>query len=86
MIKINKMNYKCPCCNYLTFGDDPDSSYEICPICYWEGDPVQNNDHTYEAGANIVSLNVAKDNFKKFGAIHNKFKLIVRLPLENEKP
>lgn len=80
------MKYKCPCCEHLTFEDDPnlDGSYEICPVCFWESDPVQNNDNSYENGANGISLNKAKNNFHKFGAIKEEYIKEVRKPLQNE--
>ena len=35
-------------------------SYEICDVCEWEDDPVQNEDPNYEGGANTLSLNQAR--------------------------
>ncbi|WP_353327246.1 CPCC family cysteine-rich protein [Chitiniphilus shinanonensis] len=33
------LNVQCPCCGELTLEDE--GTYEICPICNWEGDPYQ---------------------------------------------
>lgn len=50
------MKYKCPCCGYYTFNDKPDGNYDICPVCFWEDDPIQLQDPNYAGGANKVSL------------------------------
>lgn len=64
----------------------PNGSFEICPVCYWESDNVQNTDPAYEGGANQISLLQAKANFVKFGAVHEKFSKYVRDPLPEEIP
>lgn len=63
------MDYACACCNLLT-RDEPKSNgdYIICPVCFWEDDPIQNNEADYCGGANKVSLNEAKENYRKFDA------------------
>lgn len=80
------MNHPCPCCGYLTFDEEPCGTFEICPVCYWEDDNVQNDDPSYEGGANGISLNVAKQNFSKYGAIKEEFVKEVRKPLPDESP
>ena len=60
--------YYCPCCGYDTLKEEPPGTYDICPICFWEDDPIQFNDHDYEGGANQVSLRQAQINFEQFGA------------------
>ena len=42
----------------------PDSIYEICPVCGWEDDDIQNDDPNFEGGANDMSLNQAKEAYK----------------------
>ncbi len=61
-------------------------TFDICPVCYWEDDKVQNEDPNYEGGANEVSLNQAKKNYKKYGAIQERFIRYVRRPLPEEIP
>ena len=40
--------YSCPCCGYLVYEENPSGSYEVCPVCYWEYDDIQNeNEYTY---------------------------------------
>lgn len=54
------MKYKCPCCGYYTFDERPSGSYDICPVCFWEDDPVQLDDPSYEGGENTVNRCVGK--------------------------
>jgi len=81
----NSRKYACPCCGYFTLSDEADNTFQLCPVCYWEDDGVQLKDPMYEDGANRVSLVQAKENFKSFGAIEERFKKYVRPPLEEEK-
>ena len=79
------MKYKCPCCGYYTFEEEPNGNYEICPVCFWEDDPKQAKDEMLENGANPVSLNKARENFTLFGACSENVIKYVREPLEDEK-
>ncbi len=80
------MSYPCPCCGFLTFDSEIRGTFEICPVCFWEDDNVQNEDPSYEGGANGISLIDAKENFLKYGAIKKDFVDEVRAPLQREKP
>lgn len=80
------MLYKCECCGYYTLPEKSTGNYNICPVCYWEDDIVQLNDLDFEGGANDESLNQARENFKAFGAISEKFVSKVRKPLFHELP
>jgi hypothetical protein len=53
MKKENKK--RCECCGYntLPFG----SIYQICLVCGWQDDDVQNDDPDFGGGANELSLN-----------------------------
>jgi hypothetical protein len=83
---LNNAKYACPCCGYLTLGEKPPGTYDICPVCFWEDDGVQFYDENYEGGANRVCLKVAKKNFLNFGAIDVIFINRVRSPNEDEIP
>lgn len=74
----------CPCCGYLTF--DEQGHFDICPVCFWEDDPVQSNDEEYVGRANGISLRQARANFKVLGACEAKFIGNVRAPLPDEIP
>lgn len=76
----------CPCCGYLVYSClDALDRYEICPICFWETDGVQQDDPDYEGGANGLSLNQARENFQEFGASNLRLKIFVRPPRSDEK-
>ncbi len=59
-------------------------SFEICPVCSWEDDDVQFDNPTYKGGANVESLEEAKNNFKSIGASSVRHLNEVRRPYEND--
>ncbi len=79
------MDYKkkCPCCEYKTL--DINSDFQICPVCFWEDDPLQRKFPDYAGGANEPSLIEAKQNFKEIGAIEKSLIKYVRKPNSMEK-
>lgn len=79
------VRYPCPCCGYLTFGEEPGGTYVICHVCFWEDDFVQFRDPDYRGGANKVSLKEARENFKVFGAVEPDKVQFVRPPKPEEK-
>lgn len=78
--------YPCPCCGFLTLGEQPPGTYEICDVCGWEDDNVQFDNPDVAGGANSISLNQARKNFKVFGACDEHAKSFSRLPLPEEIP
>lgn len=75
---------ECYCCGYKTL--DSNSRYDVCPVCFWEDDAVQNANPDYFGGANEMSLNEAKKNFDLFGAVDIHFLSEVRNPYLSEFP
>ncbi|HCE4695085.1 TPA: hypothetical protein NGU23_004712 [Vibrio parahaemolyticus] len=59
------MKYTCPCCGYNTFDAPAKGTYDICELCYWEDDLVQNEAPDYEGGANGICLREAQREFLK---------------------
>jgi hypothetical protein len=55
-------NKKCMCCDLPTLPED--SMFEICPLCGWQDDGVQNDDPDFDGGANKLSLNEYRQNRK----------------------
>lgn len=53
----------CPCCEAKVFSAR--GKYEICSVCGWEDDPVQLSKPDYVGGANTLSLNQARQEWKK---------------------
>lgn len=56
-------NRKCACCNLYELPHG--SVFEICPVCGWEDDDLQNEQPDFEGGANELSLNQARQLFKE---------------------
>lgn len=51
--------FKCPVCGRYTFQENDD--YDICPVCMWENDGLQNKYPDLAGGANDISLNQARE-------------------------
>ena len=78
--------YPCPCCGFLAMDGPIRDTYDICSVCGWEDDPVQYDDPDFPGGANKESLNEARANYAKFGAMNKESLPRVRLPLAEEIP
>ena len=60
--------FDCPCCQNATLTEPPPGTFEICEICGWEDDHVQYQDPSFAGGANRMSLEVARAQYKSGGA------------------
>lgn len=78
--------FACACCGFLTLEEPGDNTYEICPVCGWENDRLQQEDPELDAGANPVTLNEARENFRSFGAISAEVRGQTRPPRDDERP
>lgn len=79
------MKYKCPCCEFFTLEDNPiQPTFEICPVCFWENDPLQSEKPDYSGGANRISLNEAKLNYKNLSVCKEDMGEFVRMPYPEE--
>jgi hypothetical protein len=58
----------CLCCERLTVSER--GGYEICGLCGWEDDPVQAADPAYAGGANLSSLNEARETWRSRISAH----------------
>lgn len=58
--------------------------HDICPVCFWENDPIQNDNEKYVGGANDISLSEAKANYQKLGAVKQEHIKCVRSPYSDE--
>jgi len=79
------LNEYCPCCGFDTFDKNDRGNYSICPICFWEDDPLQFNEPDMEGGANRVSLKTGQINFEEFGACEKEMIKNVKKPNKNDK-
>ncbi len=78
--------YLCPCCGFFTLKEEPPGTYRICPVCYWEDDFLQFEDPSRRGGANGISLEEARRNFRAFGWAKEHCKEYVRAPHKDEYP
>ena len=70
MTNSSRKKYACVCCGSRTMQEKPPGTYEICPVCGWEDDPVQFRDPDRAGGANEMSLNEARAAWKKRSAVN----------------
>ena len=59
-------------------------SYDICPVCFWEDDPVQEDDPQFAGGAYDLCLEECRKNYRLYGACEERFLGNVRKPLPEE--
>jgi len=50
----------CACCGMIEV-----DFYDICDVCGWQNDSLQNKYPDFKGGANQMSLNEAKEAYKK---------------------
>ncbi len=80
------VSHGCPCCGSILLDCEAPCSYDICPVCWWEDDPVQSAEPAMSGGANAVSLETARWNFLVLGACAPEYLERVRPPLPEEQP
>ena len=78
------MPFSCPCCGYKTL-PGPSPTDEICEVCFWQDDFVDNHD-TDVLGPNRVTLSEARANFARLGASDRLWVEEVRAPRPDEGP
>lgn len=83
---MTQARFACPCCGFLTLGQEPPGTYAICEVCFWEDDGVQFRDPDYRGGANKVSLSEARESFRVDAVSDSRFKSKVRPPRPEEQP
>jgi hypothetical protein len=82
---VTASRHACPCCGCLTLLDPPTGTYFICPVCFWEDDNVQFDHPDSAGGANRVSLNQARENYRRHGVSELRFADNVRPPRPEER-
>lgn len=77
----------CEICGYLTFVKGEEGRFFICPVCFWEDDETHNNpDEPCYGPNNGLSVNQARRNYKKYGAVEERLISEVRPPKPEELP
>jgi hypothetical protein len=84
-VRTIPLSWPCVCCGCFTLPEPTGTSDEICPVCYWQDDAVDNRD-TDVLGPNRVRLSVARANYERFGAHEERWLPHVRLPRTDELP
>ena len=57
--------HKCPVCGKYEF--EYEGCFDICEVCGWHDDPIQFENPDEECCANKISLNEAREVYKKRG-------------------
>lgn len=76
---VSELRFTCPCCGYRTLSEPP-GSHATCSVCFWEDDPVQLLDPSFQGGANRPSLMECQANYQRIGASEERFVGSVRAP------
>ncbi len=82
----SRQNERCLCCGYKTI--EHKFEYDTCPVCHWEDDLYYHGEFSDERRPsevnNEISLEQARKNFNRYGAIRKRFQKYVREPYEHE--
>lgn len=73
----------CPCCDNQTIRGP--GCYEVCSVCFWEGDPGQTRDFD-AGGANPPGLGEARWTYRQIGACEPSILSHVRPSRPEELP
>ena len=64
---LTDARYPCPCCGEYEFSHF--GSYDVCEICHWTDNAVQNTEPDYFGGPNWLTLNQARANWQKYRVV-----------------
>ena len=80
-----KPAYRCPCRKSKTLCGC--GGYEICPVCFWEDDGLdEHHVDLVRGGPNgTLSLRQARDSYRQYGASAHRFVTEVRQALPDER-
>ena len=79
---------KCMCCGFYTIDSDDEVISSICDVCFWQYDIVAQQHPEKSIGPNKISLNEAKNNYRRYGACKKEYvdRKLVREPKNDEFP
>ncbi|SYX86912.1 CPCC family cysteine-rich protein [Paenibacillus alvei] len=75
-----------PCCDYFTFDSIEDALFEICEVSFWQYDEVAHDWPKLTSVQITFPLTMLRKTIKKYGACVERFKVMVRMPLNEELP
>ena len=79
--------YPCPCCHNITFPVPPEEAVAyICPVCFWENDVFISDANEASDENHGMTLNEARENYRKIGACSPDMLRHVRKPQPEEIP
>ena len=80
------MSFACRCCGNLTMAEPPPLNRSACPICQWQDEGRSSTTPEVRREASAVSLREAQRNYRRYGAIDESFRGVVRPPQPSERP
>jgi hypothetical protein len=78
--------YACPVCSFYTLYRKAGRIHEVCPVCFWEDDPLHLSDPDYRQSCNELSLTEARENYRLCGADRPADLPYIRPPFPQELP
>ena len=79
--------YPCPCCGYLTLPVPRKEALAcICPVCFWENDVFDPGEDDPSDENQGMTLRQGRENYRRWGAMHQDFLRLVRPPRPSEFP
>lgn len=76
----------CPCCGNITIPNHGDALAYICPVCFWEIDLFISSEDEPSDQNHGLTLTLARENYRKYGATLERLKQYCREPLAEEIP
>lgn len=58
--------FQCPCCDYFTL--DARHDWDVCPVCFWEDDVLEDAPFNPSPANAGLTLAAARENFRLIGA------------------
>ena len=80
-----RSRHQCLCCGCWTLAEPPPGTFTVCPVCGWEDDAVQGKHAYFAGGANAVSLNTARKNFRTMGVSDPRRLVRTRRPTAEDR-
>lgn len=79
---------QCPCCGNYTINSEDEIIVDICEVCLWQYDEIAHLYPQRSIGANKISLQEARYNFRTYGVSKLRFidRGLTRKPLNEELP
>ncbi|WP_437225940.1 CPCC family cysteine-rich protein [Planctomicrobium sp. SH661] len=77
------MKYTCPICGHKTL--DARCDWDVCPICFWEDDVLENKGDRTSSANQGLRISEAQANYMVFESCSKDHERSVRSPLPHEE-